>query len=254
MSVRMQYLSWACFAFEVDGRRIVVDPYLEGFPDLGVAPSAVRGADVDADVILVTHAAADHIGEALQLMRECDAVLCGSLDVQLKALDAGFPQERTAVFVSGATFDAGGCVVKALDAKHISFSRHNGGYLTGQPLSYILDFGDIRVYHGGDTSISADMQLFGRLYRPHVAILGVDGVLVNGRPIVEMDPHEASVAAELLGASLAIPMHYRPGSGAAAAFVAQVNTQVPHCRGLELDYGQTIDLQEALTAEPAARA
>ncbi|HBY93163.1 MAG TPA: hypothetical protein DEP84_04220 [Chloroflexi bacterium] len=245
MPVKMQYLGWSAFLFTAStGQRIIVDPYLEGHADQGVARSPLQRNELyPIDAVVVSHAARDHIGEAVAIAKESGAMLVGNIDVRLTGLNAGLPAEQTAVMVSGATYDAEWGRVKALAAHHISFTELNGQYLTGQPLCYILDFGDVRVFHGGDTSISYDFQLFGQLYRPDVALLGVDGVLFEKRrAIVELDPLEATEMTRMLGVSLAVPMHYRAASGKAQEFVQLVQRMLHGVDAIVMEPGETIEL------------
>ena len=60
---------------------------------------------------------------------------------------------------------------------------------------------DKKLYFAGDTCVFGDMQLIGRIYRPDVAVLPIGGHFT-------MDPREAGVALELLGARQCIPCHY----------------------------------------------
>lgn len=243
MAVKLQYLGWACFLIESDGHRVLIDPYIAGHPDAGVPPSPLQQGDFgELDAICVTHAASDHYGETAEIALETNAVVCGGLDVRLHAIAAGVPDEKIALVVSGASYKSEGWGVKALDAKHISFSQLNDGYVTGQPLSYIFDFDGVRIFHSGDTSISADHRVYGELYRPHVALVGVDGVILGGRPICELEPREAAVLVQMLGAGIAVPMHYRPGSGQAEMFLDSVRAICPEVHVRKLEWGETMVL------------
>ena len=51
-----------------------------------------------------------------------------------------------------------------------------------------------QIFFGGDTSIHGDLKLYGELYHPHVAMLGVGGVTVHGQSMTELYPEEAAVA------------------------------------------------------------
>jgi len=243
LGVELQYLGWSCFLIQAGGKRVLVDPHLAGYPESGVQPSPLQVGDLaNVDAVCVTHAAADHYGATSEVALKSGAIVCGGIDSRLRAIEAGVPEAQTAVLVSGATYQGDGWSVKALEAKHISFSQINGAYLTGQPLCYLFDFDGVRIFHGGDTSISTDFQLFGELYRPQVAIVGVDGVLFGGRPIVELDAREAAFLVQMLGAQIAIPMHYRPESGQADAFLESMRSISPQVDARKLEIGETMTL------------
>ena len=57
------------------------------------------------------------------------------------------------------------------------------------------------VYHSGDTDVFGDMQLIGELYAPHVAVVPIGGHYTMG-------PRGAGRALEMVGAAVAIPVHY----------------------------------------------
>jgi L-ascorbate metabolism protein UlaG (beta-lactamase superfamily) len=60
--MRLTYYGHACFRLEVEGLRLVLDPYLKDNPHGRVAP-----ATVPCELVLCTHAHEDHIADALEL-------------------------------------------------------------------------------------------------------------------------------------------------------------------------------------------
>ena len=80
-------------------------------------------------------------------------------------------------------------------------SADDGAYL-GEATGLVLGFENgTTIYFAGDTCVFGDMQLIGRIYSPDVAVLPIGGHFT-------MDPREAAVALELLGAKRCIPCHY----------------------------------------------
>ena len=117
--------------------------------------------------------------------------------------------------VSGVRFNISDIYVKALRATHLSFSQlGENQFINSQPLSYLITAptGE-RIFFGGDTSITSDHKLFGELYKPDVALLGVGGVNVLGQSFTELYPDEAAIVAKWLGVQLVFPMHYRFNEG-----------------------------------------
>ena len=69
MSLRLQYLGWASFLLTgPNGTTAVTDPYLVGDPRLQVPPSPVKAKDIVVDLVIVSHCAGDHFGQALEIM------------------------------------------------------------------------------------------------------------------------------------------------------------------------------------------
>ena len=94
----------------------------------------------------------------------------------------------------------GDFTIHAVDARHIAFKHFpDGSYMTGEPLCYIIRVKDgPTCFFGGDTSLTYDMKLWGELFRPDVAFLGIGGVDLQGRSLDEMDPPAAAICAEML--------------------------------------------------------
>jgi len=247
MTVNIRYLGWTAVEITTQqGTRILLDPMLEGRPEDGIAPSPVPAKDLyGVDFILVTHAAGDHVGQTFDIMQHSDAILVCDAATKILADEAGgIPEERMYRMVSGVQFAFDDFTVKALPARHLSLGKTKDGFVSAQPLSYIIGASSgERIFFGGDTSIHSDIKLYGELYRPHVAMLGVGGVDVHGQSLTELYPNEAALAAKWLNVSVAIPMHYRFDEG--DAFVSELRKQAPNIKGLKLkpDERYVFDLQ-----------
>jgi len=258
VTVRLRYLNFS--GFEIvsgDGYRVVVDPFLAGSEQHGIPPSPVSLSELDhTDLVLVSHGAFDHLGQALEIVQRSGAYLACGPDVRLHALSQGIPDERIAYLLSGcsATF-AHRVTVKALDVRHISLFRSGEHWLSGQPLSFMINLPGgpahddaLTVYHSGDTSLFSDLKLFGELHRPDVALLCVGGVRSHGFEVVPLPPEEAALALQWLGAPLAIPMHFRPDDDAAHQFAAAVAARTPAARVHIMSPGDAIDLQSLISS------
>ncbi len=72
----------------------------------------------------------------------------------------------------------------------------------GEPAGFAVRVTDGRTfYHAGDTNLFSDMQLIKRLYAPELAMLPIGDLYT-------MDPEQAAIACEFLGAQKVLPMHY----------------------------------------------
>ena len=73
---------------------------------------------------------------------------------------------------------------------------------SGEPVGYVIEVENgTKIYFAGDTNVFGDMQLIKRLYEPDVAVLPIGGHYT-------MDPREAAVALEFLGAKRCVPCHW----------------------------------------------
>ncbi len=241
MPIALRYLGWSAFEITVeDGRRLLLDPFLAGLPEQGVAPSPAKVEEFDGvDLVLVTHAARDHVGQAFEVLEHSQARLVCDVATRYLARAAGIAAERIFHMVPGVQFAFDGLSVKALPAEHLSLRElGEGTYINGPPLSYLVGTpGGVRVFFGGDTSISANHQLFGRLYRPDVAVLGVGGVDVHGQSLTELYPDEAALVAKWLGVKVALPVHYRFDEG--TRFARALRREAPRVKPVLLQPGES---------------
>ena len=147
------------------------------------------------------------------------------------------------LITSGAAYTQGDFTIHAVDARHIAF-RHfeDGSYMTGEPLCYIIRVKDgPTCFFGGDTSLTYDMKLWGELFHPDVAFLGIGGVDLRGRSLDEMDPPAAAVCAEMLGVKTVIPMHYRTREYL-ERFRRHLAVRCPGCACAAMEPGESIVL------------
>lgn len=190
----MSNITWyghSAFAIDDAHARVVIDPFFA--PSSGCAPEQITAADM----VLVTHDHADHVGDAVALCRRTGAALGAIVGTAEKLAAAGVPQAQV---LNGIGFNMGGSVrhkgveVTMTQAYHSSES--------GAPAGYIVRMPDgLTVYHAGDTCVFAGMELWGRLFSIDVALLPVGGVFT-------MDGRQAALACQLLRCRRVIPMHW----------------------------------------------
>jgi L-ascorbate metabolism protein UlaG (beta-lactamase superfamily) len=211
MSTSIRFLGVAGFEIVSESHRILIDPFLTGNPLAPCSPDELEAPDV----VLVTHAAYDHLGDAAAIARRTGApIVCGA-DVRLKLIDEGLPEGQIQATVWGVVVEVAGVVVRPVECHHWSVATlSNGQTVTGTPLAFIVEpEPGVRIYHYGDTSYF-DMSWIGELYGPTVGLLGCTTPveLVDpgpGRVLTgEMSPDEAARAAEALGVDVAVPCHF----------------------------------------------
>nr|NIV33060.1 MBL fold metallo-hydrolase [Anaerolineae bacterium] len=75
--VWVTYHSHACFGIDVEGTRLLIDPFLTG------NPLADIGADeVAADYILVSHGHGDHVGDTVAIAQRTGATTISNFEIQ----------------------------------------------------------------------------------------------------------------------------------------------------------------------------
>ena len=193
-------LTWLGHAsFRIDtsgGKRVYVDPWF----DNPKCPDSEKDPD-RCDVIAVTHGHGDHVGSVVDLTKRHGPLPVVAM-VELKAWleKQGAQMDELPGPNKGGTVEAEGLKFTLTNAFHSS-GTDDGSY-GGEAAGIVVQLEDgKKVYFAGDTCVFGDMQLIGRIYSPDVAVLPIGGHFT-------MDPREAAVACELLGAQRVVPCHW----------------------------------------------
>ncbi len=229
MSTRLTYFGAAGYEITGPTHRILIDPFLSENPLAPCSPD-----DLDApDVILVSHAAFDHYGDAGRIAKRTGAPVVCDTAVKAMLVDEGVPSTQVSATTWGIVVEVAGIRVRPVECHHWSQATlRDGRQVVGNPIAFIVETEPgVRIYHYGDTCIF-DMRLIGELYRPTVGLLGCTlpkelshriegpGTFLTG----EMDADEAARAAEMLGVDLAVACHYLEPDDEVARFVELVPT------------------------------
>ena len=237
-------IGWAGYEITTEGgTRVIIDPYLHGsegtisgLPESPITVEELAGAAV----VAVTHAGYDHRAQAIDIVLAGAALLVSGPALSRVAVDSGVPADRSGEMLSGCTFQHADLTIRALPARHWSGMTWKGQFIADQPLSFMLTTAaGSRIFCGGDTSLSRDMQTWGELCEPHIAVLGVGGLQVGPVKIVELPPADAAIAAEWLGVSHVLPMHYAPGDPAADHFRDELAQRGADIDVVTLGFGDT---------------
>ena len=195
--VPLTWLGHASFRLDTpEGKRIYVDPFLSGNPK---CPESEKEPE-RVDVIALTHGHGDHVGDTVELSKKFQPEIVAIIELKSWLGQQGAEVGEMPGINKGGTIEAGGVPFTLVNAFH-STGTDDGAY-TGEAAGLVLTFEDgPTIYFAGDTCVFGDMQLIGRIYSPDVAVLPIGGYFT-------MDPREAGVALELLGAKRCIPCHY----------------------------------------------
>jgi L-ascorbate metabolism protein UlaG (beta-lactamase superfamily) len=103
----------------------------------------------------------------------------------------------------GGSVVVGSITVTLTDAFHSSsYDGKHGTVYAGEACGVVVSGHGRTVYHAGDTSLFSDMKLIGSRYKPDLALLPIGDRFTMG-------PQEAAHAAELVGARMTAPIHYK---------------------------------------------
>ena len=231
MAVPLTWLGHAAFRLDSPtGRRVYVDPFLTGNP---TCPEHERQPE-RVDLIAITHGHGDHVGDTVELAKrfECPVVALVELRNWLTT-QHGLPEATEHSPNKGGTVRIDDVSITLTDANHSS-SWVDLTYL-GEPAGLVIRLdGGPSIYFAGDTNVFGDMALIRRLYEPDVAVLPIGGHFT-------MDPKEAAVALELLGAPRCIPCHYGTFP-VLAGTPDELRQLAPNVEVVALAPGETVEL------------
>jgi len=185
----------SCFTVSGEKGKVIIDPFLTGNPLADIKPE-----DVEVDAVLVTHGHGDHLGDAVQISKRCNAVVVGTYELVNYCQQKGAATVHAMHIGGSHDFDFGW--VKLTPALHGSaFIEGKNIFYTGNPCGFLLRMDGKLIYHAGDTGLFGDMKMLGDMYNLDVCLLPIGDNFVMG-------PGDAVIAAGLLKPRIVVPMHY----------------------------------------------
>jgi L-ascorbate metabolism protein UlaG (beta-lactamase superfamily) len=194
----LRYYGHSAFRIQDDRFTVYIDPFLSGNPHCQALPALVEVRK--CDFILVTHSHADHFGDTLELAGKFGATVVATHELAVWCEAQGVKAHGMGV---GGSHEFPFGKVKLVPAIH-GMGGGEGGKEPppSTPVGLLVTWGKAKtLYHAGDTAFFSDMKLLSDRQALDVACLPIGGNYTMG---VE----DAVRAAEVLDASLFIPMHY----------------------------------------------
>jgi len=193
----LTWLGHASFRLDTDdGKRIYIDPFLQGNPK---TPDSEKTPE-RCDVIAVTHGHGDHHADVADISQKFpEAQIVAPVELKPWLGKQGANVGDLPGINKGGTQEIDGIRFTLTNAFHSS-STPDGTY-AGEAAGLVVRFNSKSVYFAGDTCVFGDMALIARLYKPDVAVLPIGDWFTMG-------PEEAALALELLGNPRCVPCHY----------------------------------------------
>jgi len=192
--ITIQYLGHSCFLINSPKTKILIDPFLTGNPK-----AAAKAEDVQCDFIFVSHAHADHYGDAVAIAKRTGATLIAVYEL---ALHAGAQGVKVHPMGCGGGKDFAFGRVQLTIAHHTSsIEGPSGPIMVGSPVGFLIRMEGKTIYFAGDTALTMDMQLLGERKQIDLAMLPIGDHFTMG-------PEDAAEAVRMLRPKLTIPMHY----------------------------------------------
>jgi len=192
--MKLTYFGHSAFQMETNGTTLLVDPFITGNPHTA---GVITAADLDPDVILLTHAHGDHWGDTLDIARRTGALLVGNFEIVQYAGKHGYSNGHPMNTGGSWTFEWGR--VTQTYASHSS-SFPDGTY-GGNPNGYLIYVEDLCIYDAGDTAPFAEMAWIGEENSIDIALLPIGDCFTMGI-------QGAVRAARMLQPGVTLPLHY----------------------------------------------
>jgi len=178
-TVTMEYLGWSHYRFtSVTGKVIITNPWVT-FPGSTVSLDDIP----NVDLILIPNAHLDEGGEVIPIAQKTGAKILAPAELNFWFMDVGIPPSQIASqFMSpGDRFDWEGITFRMVNSVHGSGISIPPGPSPAVPYGgpaagfYITFENGWTVYFSGSSAATADQALWAQMYKPHAAILGLNG-------------------------------------------------------------------------------
>lgn len=187
------YYGQSCFLMEIDGTKILFDPFITNNPK---APK-IDVSTLHPDYILISHGHFDHVDDAVAIAKNSGAKVVSNFEIADWLNKQGV--ENTIDLNMGGGTELPFGRVQLVPAWHSSDlpDGSNGG----TPGGFIITHGKGKFYFSGDTALFNEMKIFGRGHKLDFAMLCIGDHYTMGF-------EDAVVAAEFLNVDKIIGMHF----------------------------------------------
>jgi L-ascorbate metabolism protein UlaG (beta-lactamase superfamily) len=191
--MKFTYYGHSCFLVEVNGKKLLFDPFISG----NELAKDININQIEADYILVSHGHMDHILDLVPIASRTKAKVICSWEIYVwlgkQGIDNVHPMN------TGGKWDFDFGTVKCVVAHHSS-GLPDGTY-GGNPLGFIITSTEKNFYYSGDTALTLDMQLIPQWTTLDFAVMPIGDNFTMG-------PSDAIKAAQMTQCKTVLGVHY----------------------------------------------
>jgi len=193
--MKISYHGHSVVKVETSSHTILFDPFISGNEACDLNADTIK-----ADVILLTHAHNDHVGDTVDIAKRNNALVVAPNELANYLATKGVNAHP--MHIGGSReFDFG--KVKFTQAFHGSSYEEEDGTIVygGMPGGILLTVEGKTIYHLGDTALFTDLKMYGDMNDIEVAFIPIGDNFTMG-------PEDALVAADWVKAKIVVPIHY----------------------------------------------
>ncbi len=191
--MKLTYYGHACFLVEVNGKKILFDPF--------ITPNELaKGIDIDkieCDYIAISHGHSDHVADVVSIAKRTNATVICAYEVYQWLEKQGLQKFRP--MNTGGQWKTDFGSIKCVVAHHSSVLPD--GTYGANPLGFVVNSPEGDFYYAGDTALTLDMQLVPKWAKLKFAVLPIGDNFTMG-------VDDAVIAADFVKCDKIIGVHY----------------------------------------------
>jgi len=190
--MKITFYGHASLGIEINGKFILVDPYISANPKAAI----ININELKADYILLTHAHQDHVLDVAYIANRTDATIVSNYEIASYFGNKGLkyhPMNHGGSW----NFDFG--KLKYVSAIHSS-SFADGTY-GGNPGGFVIEGEHKNIYISGDTALTMDMKLIPMRIKLDLAIFPIGNNFT-------MDVEDSILASDFVECDKILGVHY----------------------------------------------
>ena len=190
--MKITFYGHACIGIEVNGKHIIIDPFISGNPKA----EHINIKDIKADFILLTHAHNDHTLDVEAIAKSNNSIIVSGYETAVYYGNKGFQYHP---MNHGGSWQFAFGKVKYVAAVHSS-SFADGTY-GGNPGGFVIEGEHKNIYISGDTALTMDMKLIPMRTKLDLAVFPIGNNFT-------MDVEDAIMAADFVDCDKILGCHY----------------------------------------------
>jgi L-ascorbate metabolism protein UlaG (beta-lactamase superfamily) len=220
-NLHMWWLGQSGFLLEWKGKRILIDPYLSDsltkkyaatdkphtrMSELALKPELLK----NISIVTSSHNHTDHLDAEtlLPLLKNNPGIkfIIPEANRDFVAERVQCEKEFPVGLNDGKSVTVEGITFHGIPAKHNEIERDENGNC--KYMGYVIEFGDYKIYHSGDTLWFDEMVDLLKPFAVDVALMPINGNDPERRVAGNLNCKEAAELAKAINAHYVIPCHY----------------------------------------------